>query len=211
MINIKICGITNLADAKLAQKLGAKFLGFIFYKKSPRYVSPSLAKKIITQLKSSVLPVGVFVNEPLKKIKQIAQGCGIKILQLHGNESPQYSNILRRDGFKVIKVLRIKNKDSLKPISKYDSKVDAFLFDTYSKESFGGTGKVFDWKILGMDFKVPIFLSGGINSQNVKKATRIIKPYAIDASSSLEKYPGKKDSILLKQFFHSLFPVTAYR
>lgn len=203
MTNIKICGITNLADAKLAQKLGARFLGFVFYPKSPRCITPEEAKKIISKLSKS-FPVAVFVNEPLSSVRQIAQYCGIRFLQLHGDESPQYCDTLRREGFKVIKAFRIKDKKSLGKIEQYNYKVNAFLFDTFSKESFGGTGKAFDWKILKQEFTAPIFLSGGINVRNVRQAVKSMNPYAIDVSSSLEAYPGKKDPMLLRQFFSSV-------
>lgn len=199
MTKIKICGITNLQDAKLAQKCGAAFLGFIFFKKSPRYIPPLKAKRIIDKLTSSE-PVGVFVNEPIDKVRKVIRACGLAILQLHGNEPPEYCNALRRQGFKVIKAFRIRNKNSLKSIKRYNYKVNAFLFDTYSKKSYGGTGKSFDWKILYKDFVHPFFLSGGINLKNVKQAIKVVKPYAIDASSSLEKYPGKKNAALLEQF-----------
>jgi phosphoribosylanthranilate isomerase len=204
MTQVKICGITNLKDAQLARKFGANFVGFIFYEPSPRYITPTEAKLIIAKIGKKVLPVGVFVNASLKTVREIARYCGIKILQLHGSESPAYCDTLRKEGFKVIKALRIKGKGPLKNISRYDYKVNAFLFDTYSPKTFGGTGRTFNWKILKCKFSAPIFLSGGINAKNVQAAIRAVQPYAVDASSSLEQFPGKKSHRLLRQFFNRL-------
>ncbi|MEW6170221.1 MAG: phosphoribosylanthranilate isomerase [Candidatus Omnitrophota bacterium] len=202
MLKIKICGITNLKDALTAIKESADTLGFIFYKKSPRYINPQKAKKIIEKLPSRINKVGVFVNEKERLVKKIVRNCKLNILQFHGNESPSYCQRFR--DYKVIKAFRIKNRNSLKDIPKY--KVDYYLLDTYQKNKIGGTGETFDWELIKLVKKIkkPIILSGGLNPNNITKAIKKTKPNAIDLSSGVEKYPGKKDSGLLKKLFKKI-------
>lgn len=202
MLKIKICGIANLKDALTSIKSGADTLGFIFYKKSPRYINPKEAKLIIQKLPSRINKVGVFVDEKKDMVQKVAKQCKLNILQFHGNETPIYCQKFKE--YKVIKVFRIKNKNSLKDISKY--KVDYYLLDSYQKDKFGGTGKVFNWRLVRLvkKFKKPIILSGGLNSDNVLEAIKKTKPHAIDLSSGVEKYPGKKDSALLKKLFKKI-------
>ena len=201
MIRVKICGITNTEDAGLASSLGAWALGFVFYKKSPRYISPSKARKIIEVLPPFVVPVGVFVNESEKTVKAIADSCGIKTLQFHGDETPQYCQ--KFGGYKVIKAFRVKSGFSAGGLSRY--KVSAYLFDTYQKSSFGGSGKTFSWNIIkGKKFTHPVILSGGLKPGNVAEAIRTVRPYAVDVSSGVEASPGKKSEKLLKEFFRKV-------
>lgn len=198
MLKIKICGITNLSDALLACKLGSHFLGFIFYPRSPRYISPEEAKKIIQRIPKSIKKVGVFVNEKLSVVKKISKKLNLDFLQFHGNETPSY--ILKFKDYKIIKAFRIKDEKSLKIIPKYD--VDFYLLDTYVKRKIGGTGEVFNWDLVSQvkKFGKPIILSGGLNSQNIIRAIRKTTPYAVDVSSGVEKIPGKKDSKLVAEF-----------
>ncbi|MCX7661954.1 MAG: phosphoribosylanthranilate isomerase [Candidatus Omnitrophica bacterium] len=203
MLRVKICGITNLEDAKLAQSLGADALGFIFYKKSPRYIDPEKVKSISGNIKKGTLKVGVFIDEKRDKILEIAKYCSLDLLQFHGNESPEFCKHFRE--FRTIKAFRIKEKVSLEEISKYDT--DFYLFDTFVRQTPGGTGKTFDWSILKRireKIKKPIFLSGGINVDNLEEAIKTIKPEWLDVSSSLEEMPGKKSAIKMKKFFSLL-------
>ncbi len=191
MVKVKICGITNLEDARVSVAAGCDALGFLFYKKSPRYISVQKAKEIIKDIPKNIIKIGVFVNATEKNIKEVAKECGLDILQFHGNESPEFCKKFKR--YKIIKVFRIKNRSSLKDVLKY--KVFAYLFDTFSKSKLGGTGKKFNWKLLKSIGKIkkPIFLSGGRNKGNVKRAIKTVKPDWGDVSSSLEIEPGKKD------------------
>ncbi len=202
MTRIKICGITNLEDAISAVDLGGDPLGFIFTK-SPRQISPGKAKNIIKKLPPFINVVGVFVNFPMKTVEKIAETCKIDTLQFHGNETPDYCAKFR-ETHKVIKAFRIKDKESLKLLNKYD--VDGYLLDTYIKGTAGGTGKVFDWDLAkeAKRFAEPIILSGGINPGNVKDAIRKVKPYAVDVSSGVERSPGKKDIRLMKEFINAV-------
>lgn len=198
MIKIKICGITNKEDALWAVNLKVDALGFIFAD-SPRRVEPEIVQKIIELLPPFISSVGVFVNEDRKKVEGIAESCGLTTLQFHGQESPSYC-----EGFKqkIVKALRIENKDILKKAAQYQDKVDAYLLDTYSPSKYGGTGKTFDWSIAKeiKKFGLPIILSGGLSPENIKEAISEVEPYGIDVSSGVEERPGKKNMEKLINF-----------
>ena len=202
MVKVKICGITNLNDALGSAGSGCDALGFVFYKKSPRYIDPAKAKNISRILPKKILRMGVFVDEKEKEVKKIAKLCELDILQFHGDESPEYCARFK-DDYKVIKAFRVKDSDSLKSVNDYG--VDYYLFDTYKSDSMGGTGEKFDWKIL-KDFEIlkPFILSGGLDPENVERAIREVAPYAVDVSSGVESAPGKKDPELLKRFIENV-------
>ncbi len=200
-VKVKICGITNSEDAQLAVSFGAWALGFIFYKKSSRAVSPTKVRNIIRELPPFVEPVGVFVNLKEGAVKQIADFCGIKTLQFHGDETPDYFRRFRN--YKVIKAFRVKENFDISNVSSFP--VSAYLFDTYQENEFGGTGTTFNWeKITGKKFAKPVILSGGLNPQNIKDAIQVVQPYAVDVSSGVEKTPGKKSFGLLTEFFEAI-------
>lgn len=198
MTKVKICGITNLEDARASVGTGADALGFVFYKKSPRYITPQKARDIIKQIPKNIIKVGVFVNARQSLIKHIAKFCGLDILQFHGNESPEFCKKFK--GYKVIKAFRVKNKIDLKNILRY--RTFAYLFDTFVKSKIGGTGKRFNWHELTYlnNIDRPIFLSGGLNEKNVKEAIKCIRPSWVDVSSSVEIKPGQKDHKKIKAF-----------
>jgi phosphoribosylanthranilate isomerase len=195
---VKICGITNLADAQAAVKAGADFLGFIFYAKSPRYVTPQQAKRIISRLPRRVLKVGVFVNEAPARVRSAVASCGCDMVQLHGDEPPAVVRGFAE--FPIIKAVRVKSAASLKDLSKYD--VDFFLFDAFSSKERGGTGKVFDWKLLKRieKLKTPYFISGGLTPGNVGEVLKKARPFGVDVSSGVERCPGRKDVRKLRAF-----------
>jgi len=196
---VKICGLTNKKDALSAAALGAWAVGFIFYKKSPRFVEPEVVKKIIEALPKSVIPVGVFVDETEANINKIAKECKLRAIQFHGKETSAFCAKFKKH--KTIKAFRVKNASDLKNVIKYDT--DFYLLDTYQEGLKGGTGKVFDWEILKVS-KIPankVILSGGLNPKNIAQATVSVKAYAYDASSGVERRPGKKCQRLLKSFF----------
>jgi phosphoribosylanthranilate isomerase len=199
MVKVKICGITDKVDALQAADSGCDGLGFIFYRKSPRYISPEKAREIISALPGRVVKIGVFVNSRERSIKAIARKCSLDMLQFSGSQTPEFCRRFR--DFRVIKAFRVKNKIDLAQVLRY--RTFAYLFDTFSPGYFGGTGKTFNWKFLAGDLlgvKTPIFLAGGLNDKNVKEAVRIVKPAWVDASSSLETSPGRKDFDKVKRF-----------
>jgi phosphoribosylanthranilate isomerase len=198
-VKVKICGITNIEDAVLSENLGADALGFIFYEKSKRYISPKTANDIIKHLSPFTLKVGVFVNENSDKINAESKTAGINIVQLHGDEKPE---LIAEINLPVIKAFRINDEFDFKILEEY--KNCYFLFDTYSSMQFGGTGKTFNWDIIPRNITDKIILSGGISISNIKRIIDEVNPYAVDLSSSVEEYPGKKSELKLKQFFNIL-------
>jgi len=202
MVKVKICGITNLEDAKDAVGSGCDALGFVFYKKSPRYISPKKVTQIVRGLPRQVIKIGVFVNARESFVKRVVKLCGLKMLQFHGDESPQF--VRRFSKYKVIKAFRVKDKLNLKDIYRYN--VFAYLFDTYVPGKSGGTGKSLNWELVRHidGLKRPVFLSGGLHAGNVEKAIEVAHPDWVDASSSLEIRPGKKDPRKVKRFIQAV-------
>ena len=197
-MKIKICGITNKIDAVNAAGLSVDMLGFVFYKRSKRCVEPAVATEIINELPPGIARVGVFVDEAPEKIRSIAEASGLDTLQFHGSETPEFCSSFRKD-YKVIKAFRVKARQDLKKINDYD--VDYYLLDAYKADTPGGTGEVFDWKIL-RDFELlkPVILSGGLDAANVGDAIAEVAPYGVDVSSGVETKPGKKDVELMNRF-----------
>ncbi|MFH0732669.1 MAG: phosphoribosylanthranilate isomerase [Candidatus Omnitrophota bacterium] len=198
MVKVKVCGITNLDDAQAATGMGADMLGFVFYKKSPRYISPKRALDIISNLPQHVEKVALFVNEKEENVRAILnQIKEIGILQFHGEETPQYCGSFNKA---VIKAVRVKDAQSIKALSLYE--VNYFLLDAFKEDAYGGTGEKFNWELAkeAKSYKIPIILSGGLNPENVEEAIRVVEPFMVDVSSGVEISPGKKDPELIKKF-----------
>ena len=200
MPKIKICGITNIEDAILAIDLGADALGFMFYEESKRYIKPLEAHDIISQLPPFITAVGVFVNQELDEISDIKEKAGFDTIQLHGDESPDLCKKLRG---KVIKAIRV--GDTVNSEEVESCPAQAILFDTYSTKGYGGTGESFNWEILkDLNASKKIILSGGLSPENVSQAIQIVKPYAVDVSSGVEEFYGKKSPEKLKKFIEAV-------
>ncbi|HDZ86584.1 hypothetical protein LCGC14_0760170 [marine sediment metagenome] len=192
----KICGLTNAEDALKAAELGADYTGFIFYSKSPRYVTAEQASSIIKMLPESTKAVGVFVNQSLTEIEEVLKVCDLSLVQLHGEESPEFASKVPSP---VIKAFRVKGEESLEGVNDYD--VFAYLLDSYNGDLYGGTGKMFDLSLLAKKhFNKPVFLSGGLTTENVCSAIKEVQPYAVDVCSGTESEPGKKDHNKLTAF-----------
>jgi len=202
MTRVKICGITNKEDALLAIGMGADAIGFIFAE-SPRQITPIKAKTIIRTLPPLVKTVGVFVNEEPARIKEIKSFCGLDLIQLHGDESPEIGRDLMPH---AIKAFRIQDERDLKSINRYKRAVRAVLLDTYQKGKAGGTGQTFDWSLAvkAKETGLLIILSGGLGPENIQEAISTVKPYAVDVNSGVEKRPGKKDPVLMKQLMEKI-------
>jgi len=197
MTLIKVCGITNLNDAHAAVAAGADALGFNFYKLSPRYIAPESAREIIDTLPGSILTVGVFVNEESPEaVKAIANRSGVKAVQLHGDESPDYCRALNS----VIKNFSVSTSFDIEQIRAYE--VDAIMLDTKDNRLHGGTGRVFDWSIAQQVSRIvpKLYLAGGLSPENVAGAIEMVHPYAVDACSSLEDKPGIKNHERMRIF-----------
>jgi phosphoribosylanthranilate isomerase len=190
MTAIKICGITDIGDARYAAACGVDALGFIFYPGSPRYISPAAAKDIIATLPESVASVGVFVNQPEDDVLEIADLCHLDFIQLHGDESPAYCRHF--DPSRLIKAVSAVNAGATTAAEAYA--VKAFLVDAREGDRFGGTGKRSDWDFAGgLATKRRLILAGGLNEGNVLAAIERVSPSAVDINSGVETSPGKKD------------------
>ena len=209
MIKIKICGITNEGDAQVAVAAGADALGFVMYRKSPRWVEPSVARSIIAGLPPFVLPVGVFVNEDVAAVRTLMDECGFALAQLHGDETAVYCQQLGRP---VLKALRVKDRGSFLALAEFHGRasVRGFLIDAFSDQAYGGTGHTVDWTLAAEAARsVPILLAGGLTPSNVAEAIAQVRPYGVDVSSGVEASPGKKDHEKVKAFIEAarLVPV----
>jgi len=201
-VAVKICGITDYEDASIAVELGAGALGFIFAD-SPRQITPQKARDIIRAMPPFVKTVGVFVDEGPAAIKEMIHYCGLDLVQLHGDESPDLCCELMPY---TIKALRIKDESSLRTSRIYQGKVRALLLDTYSKDKAGGTGKTFNWQ-LAIKIKklgIPIILAGGLGPANIDGAVSTVRPYAVDVNSGVEERPGKKSHTLMKDLMEKV-------
>lgn len=188
MVQIKICGITNIEDAQAAA--GADALGFIFHPASPRCVTPARAQAIIASLPPALCTVGVFVNLPAAEVLQIAEMCGLDFIQLHGSESREYCRRFPRE--RLIKALSSRSEEEFAAAADYP--VRAFLVDAHDPVRFGGTGRTCDWNLASrFAARHPLVLAGGLNAENLDKAMEAVRPLAVDISSGVEVSPGKKD------------------
>lgn len=202
-IRIKVCGITRLQDALCAAESGVDALGFIFHRKSPRYVDPEEARLIIEQLPPFVDVVGVFVDKDREEVEEIISFCRLGYVQLHGEESAKYIERLLRQTSpcEVIKAFRVGEHTVSEDFETHIPYVKAFLLDTYDKELAGGTGKSFDWSILPrLELRKPYLLAGGLNVENIEAALQSVRPYGVDVNSGVEVAPGLKDHQLIREF-----------
>jgi phosphoribosylanthranilate isomerase len=202
MTKVKICGLTNQTDAIDAIELGADALGFIFIKESPRYISPNIVQEISQHVPPFVQLVGVFMDQEKAEIDEIINRCRIDLIQLHGNESPEFCTTMKR---RVLKAFHIAEIGDMDAIPAYKGHISAALLDTKVGNARGGTGQSFDWGIAlqAQQFNIPLILAGGINTSNIKKAIQLVNPYAIDVSSGVEASPGKKDYNKLQAFIEA--------
>jgi len=208
---VKICGITNLKDARQAIKEGADFLGFNFYEGSSRYISPVKAQKIVVALPERVAVVGVFVNEDERTMLEIARAVGLDYLQLHGDETHETVARLKRlqPALKIIKAIRVQKSFRASHLAGY-KKADALLLDGFDSRLRGGTGKTFDWSVAKRAKRYgSVLLAGGIRPENAAEAIRAAQPYAIDVCSGVESAPGKKDHAKVRELMRAVTKTTA--
>ncbi|MBI3555026.1 MAG: phosphoribosylanthranilate isomerase [Deltaproteobacteria bacterium] len=200
-MKIKVCGITRLEDAQLASELGAWALGFIFHRKSPRYIEPAQAGKIVAALNSRVRFAGVFVNATLEEIENTQKISGIDLVQLHGDETPEFCASVRTE---MLKAVRPRSQADIDALSAFRS-VRTFLIDAAVEGEYGGTGQVANWKLASAALQHgEVFLSGGLNAGNVTEALYSVQPSGLDVSSGVEKSPGIKDAVKLRLFFENI-------
>ena len=198
MTLVKICGITNLPDAEGAVAAGADALGFNFFGESPRYLTPEAAGAIIRRLPPDILCVGVFVNESRDMIERAVTESGVGVVQLHGDETPEFCDGLR--GLHVIKAFR--GRQDFAPQSVMLHHTEAILFDAYDARGWGGTGVTCDWEMARRvrEIAPQMWLAGGLTPDNVAEAIATVGPWGVDVCSGVESAPGRKDSALMRRF-----------
>jgi phosphoribosylanthranilate isomerase len=207
MTQIKICGITNMEDALCAAACEVDAVGFIFHPPSPRYIEPKRAKEIIAALPRGIAIVGVFVNREAEEVARTVEDCGLDLIQLHGDESPEYCR--RFPPERVIKAVFLRAPEELRALDAYD--VRAFLADFREASRYGGTGKRADWELAARFGKThPLILAGGLGIENIGEALAAVAPGAVDINSGCEGAPGIKDHDRMRQIVGMirLFPVT---
>ena len=205
-----MCGTTRLKDALAAVSYGVDALGFIFYDKSPRHIDSAAAARILAQLPPFIDRVAVFVNASLDEVHSTA-GLGFSYVQLHGSESADYCRKIRRQSptLGIIKAFRVGEESRADDFSPYNDCVDAFLLDTLATGAHGGTGKVFDWSIIGqLQLQRPIILAGGLSPANVVDAITRVQPFAVDINSGVESQPGVKDHVRLRDLLRLVYQTT---
>ena len=196
-VKVKICGVTNVADALAAAEAGADMIGLMFYEGSPRHITIATAAEISRALPPFVLKVGVFVNPEEALVTRAIAGCHLSLLQFHGDETSEFCT---QFGLMSMKAVRVRDEESLNQLANFQT--DAFLLDAYSKSGLGGTGEMFNWDLAveAQRFGKPIFLAGGLTPENVADAVRQVQPFAVDVSSGVESAPGKKDVAKVRAF-----------
>ncbi len=204
-MKVKICGITNLADARFIAGAQVDYMGFIFYEGSSRYIEPAKAGAMINWIEGPQ-KVGVFVNQPLDDVNMIVRQTGVDLVQLHGNESPEYCSLIEKPVIKALHIREATISETLQnEIKDYQSQVEYLLFDTGSTEQWGGTGRTFDWSLLNeISHEIPFFLSGGLNVENIQPAIQTVQPNTVDICSGLESEPGRKDFDKVEQFMNQI-------
>lgn len=198
MVRVKICGLTNLADALGAVEAGADALGFIFYPPSPRAIRPEVAREIIQRLPPFVARVGVFVDADPDRAEDIARTVGLDTLQFHGKETPEYCARFAR--YRVVKAMRMEGPEALARLRAFEG--FTWLLDSYVPGALGGTGQTFNWDLACEAVRLGgrVILAGGLTPDNVGRAVAAVRPYAVDVSSGVEAAPGRKDPARMPQF-----------
>jgi phosphoribosylanthranilate isomerase len=199
--SVKICGITRVEDALAAVRLGAHALGFVFCAASPRCATPEHAAAIVRKLPPFVAAVGLFVNAEASAVQSVLGLVPLNLLQFHGEESPEWCAQFR---VPYIKAVRVRAGVDLLQYAQLYSAGRGLLLDAYVEGAHGGTGSVFDWRLIPRDLPLPIVLSGGLNSVNVGAAIRAVRPAAVDVSSGVEAGPGIKDMQKMAAFFQGV-------
>jgi phosphoribosylanthranilate isomerase len=199
---VKVCGITRLQDADLAAEQGASAIGFIFWPGSPRYISPEAARAVVRAKASGVKAVGVFVDEPVERVQQIADLVGLDMVQLHGSEPASVVRNLS-SALPVIKSVALNNGSTV-DLTGFDEDV-LILLDAHDPARHGGTGRTIDWTAArAIASSRRTILAGGLTPENVGEAVAAVRPYGIDVSSGVESTPGVKDASRLTRFFEAL-------
>jgi len=203
---VKICGVTNVEDARFALECGADAIGLNFYERSPRFITMERAQEIVSKLPEHKSKIGVFVNASRKRILEVIKTVNLSAVQLVGQHGPD--DLVNFES-SVIKVFRVYPGFDVEVLRNYI--IDAFLLDTYQDETYGGTGKTFDWNVaIKAKEYGKVILSGGLNPENIEDAVKYVQPYGVDVSSGVELRPGRKDPKKIRDFIARARSVPLY-
>ncbi len=203
-MRVKICGITSITDALTVVKFGADAIGLVFYEKSVRYVSLEQAKAICQALPPFITTVALFMNAGKQQVTRSLTEVHFDLLQFHGNESPEFCASFNHPYIKAVPMSGVSSLDDFKVYAEQYPDAKAFLVDSHAPNEAGGSGKVFDWKQIPVDYSAPIILAGGLNAENVTQAMQTTDVFALDVSSGVEASPGVKSTIKIKQFMQEV-------
>jgi phosphoribosylanthranilate isomerase len=202
---VKVCGVAELDDARLAVELGAWAVGMVFHPESPRACDPGTAELIGAELRRKAEIVGVFVNWPLEELEHMAGRASLTVLQLHGDEGPAYCReAARRTGCRVMKAMQAKDAAAVRKLESY-REVNLHMLDAHSDEVRGGSGRTFEWALAAHHrSRIPLVLSGGLDPDNVAAAIEAVHPFGVDSASGTEAEPGRKDPAKLRALFRAV-------
>ena len=198
---VKICGITRVEDALEAIKQGADAIGLVFYAKSPRNVTPAQAAEIVSKIPAFITAVGLFVDAEPAFIQEVLSMVSLDLLQFHGDETPSECRQYSRP---YMKAIRVKTDTNLVQYTADYADARALLLDAFAEGVPGGTGQVFDWKLIPQNLTLPVVLAGGLNAENVAQAISAVKPYAVDVSGGVEASKGIKDVAKIAAFMRGV-------
>jgi phosphoribosylanthranilate isomerase len=198
---IKICGIREPQHARVAAEAGADAVGLVFWAKSPRYITPAQAARVVAELPPFVMAVGLFVNATADEVNAVLRVVSLDLLQFHGDESPEFCD---QFGVPYVRAVRMEEGTDLVEYAHRFSRAKALLLDAHVPGEPGGTGTMFDWGRIPREFAKPLILSGGLTIDNVSRAVREVKPWAVDVSSGVEASRGSKDPAKIVEFIRSV-------
>ena len=211
MFRTKICGVTQIGDAKHLADAGAGAIGLNFYAASPRCVDRIVARQIAESLPPNIAKVGLFVNASPEEIAETVEQVGLTAVQIHSDETPdQLADVIRAAGVPVIRAFRLDERglapvvDYLQDCERNSAKPRMVLIDAFRRDAYGGTGETVDWQQLSdwrsMLGEIPLILAGGLTAENVQQAIKIVRPDAVDTASGVESQPGVKDADAMRRF-----------
>jgi phosphoribosylanthranilate isomerase len=198
MVRVKICGLTRLLDVSEAVKAGADALGFVFTDRSKRVIGAGEAEKLVREVPAFVSRVGLFMDQEAAAIREVLERVPLSLLQFHGREAPDFC---RQFGLPYVKALSIGDRRVLNRAEQDYADAAGLLLDSHAPGGPGGTGEVFDWSEIP-DIRLPLVLAGGLTPENVGRAVRRVKPWAVDVSSGVEKAPGLKSAAKMQAFIN---------
>ena len=209
LVKVKICGLTNLEDTLVAIEAGVDMIGFNFYPKSPRYLSPAVCAGLVEELRERgivTVTVGVFVNSPVETVADILEKCDLQLAQLHGDEPPTYLEVLGDFAYKAIRPKTVTEaREALRQYAGQGVPAPALLLDAHKVGHYGGTGQRGDWGLAAELARTePILLAGGLTPDNVSEALSQVRPWGVDVASGVERAPGSKDHQKIEAFLRAV-------